>query len=288
MSPLKKILFENQISIDDDGIYTCPEFDYSSDQNLEKNTRESVAELIHINYLDKISMSHSIPVMDKEVQNFLEGLPNSALIIDLGGCWGWHWRHLGELRPDVEVLIIDFVRSNLNYAKVILKPLIGKQVYLMHGDATFLPFGKAAGNNFKFDAIWSVQVFQHIPNYEKACFEAHRVLKIGGKFITYSLHITPFISFLYRLIRKKYFLKGIFNNQFYLERANNKQREIVRKIFGNVEDRYTECLFHPDLKIRFTGKENNVVGLIDSYLSNLSFIGKYIARQRSFFATKNV
>ncbi len=283
---MHKLLIDNRVSIDLDGIYIANEFKFSSEQTLEKNIRESVSEINNLDYLSKISMSHSIPVMDKEVQIFLEDLPENALIIDLGGCWGWHWRHLDLLRPDVEVLIIDFVKSNLNHAKVILKPLLGKQVYLMHADATFLPFGVGGENNFKFDAIWSVQVFQHIPNYEKACLEAHRVLKIGGKFISYSLHITPVNLFIYRLIGKKYFIKGIFNDQFYLERANDKQRDIVKRIFGNVNDRFTECLFHPDLKIRFTGKENNIIGLIDSYFSNFKFIGKYIARQRSFFAVK--
>lgn len=283
---MQKILIDNNLSIDLDGIYMTRDFESSSEQNLERNIRESIAVLNHKNYLNKISMSHSIPVMDKEVQRFLKNLPINALIIDVGGCWGWHWRNLDVLRPDVEVLIIDFVKSNLSHAKVILKHLLGKQVYLMHADATFLPFGKVESNNFKFDAIWSVQVFQHIPNYEKACYEAFRVLKIGGKFVTYSLHITPFVLFVYRLIGKKYFLKGIFNDQFYLERANDNQRNIILQIFGNVKDRYTECLFHPDLKIRFTGKENNIFGIIDSYLGNFSSIGKYIARQRSFSAIK--
>ena len=82
-------------------------------------------------------------------------------------------------RPDVGVLIVDFVRSNLPHARNILGDLVGGQVALMHADATALPF--AVDSSFQdFDGVWTVQTFQHIPAYDKAVVEAYRVLKGGG------------------------------------------------------------------------------------------------------------
>ena len=47
---------------------------------------------------------------------------------------------MASKRPDVSVVIIDFVRQNLIHAKNVLGSLIGNQVALLHGDATSLPF----------------------------------------------------------------------------------------------------------------------------------------------------
>ena len=61
-------------------------------------------------------------------------------------------------RPDVGVLIVDFVRSNLPHARNILGDLVGGQVALMHADATALPF--AVDSSFQdFDGVWTVQTF---------------------------------------------------------------------------------------------------------------------------------
>ena len=43
-------------------------------------------------------------------------------------------------RPDVGVLIVDFLRSNLPHGRNVLGDLVGDQVALMHADATALPF----------------------------------------------------------------------------------------------------------------------------------------------------
>jgi ubiquinone/menaquinone biosynthesis C-methylase UbiE len=150
-----------------DGIYSAQM--PSSDQELERQMREQVAAQQSDEYLDTISRHHSIPVMDHEVARFLAGLPQDALILDIGGCWGWHWRNLATIRPDVSVLIIDFVRANLVHARRLLGVLVGKQDLLMHADATSLPFLDAAGDFQGFDGIWTVQVFQHIPDFPLAC-----------------------------------------------------------------------------------------------------------------------
>lgn len=134
---------------------------------------------------------YSIPVMSHEVDRFLASMPHGALILDVGGCWDWHWRRLAKSRPDVGVLIIDFVRASLIHAEKVLGSLVGTQVALMHADATALPFTDAGADFPGFDGVWSVQTFQHIPDFSQACHEALRVLKTGGRLENYSLHVTP-------------------------------------------------------------------------------------------------
>lgn len=99
----------------------------SQDQSVEIALRERVAASHYENYLKSISTSHSITVMDHEVDRFLAKIPHDGLILDIGGCWGWHWRRLAQARPDVGVLIIDFVRSNLLHAQNVLEGLVGHQ-----------------------------------------------------------------------------------------------------------------------------------------------------------------
>jgi ubiquinone/menaquinone biosynthesis C-methylase UbiE len=165
-------------SINADGIYGS-HITVSENQSTEIALRESVAAAHYDNYLEAISCSHSISVMDFELDRFLAKIPHGGLILDIGGCWGWHWRRLASMRPDIGVLIVDFVRSNLPHARNVLGDLIGDQVALMHADATALPF-KVSPDFQGFDGIWTVQTFQHIPTYDKAVMESYRVLKKGG------------------------------------------------------------------------------------------------------------
>jgi ubiquinone/menaquinone biosynthesis C-methylase UbiE len=220
--------------------------------------------------------------MDHEVDRFLSRMPPGALILDIGGCWGWHWRRLATTRPDVGVLIIDFVRANLGHARNLLGSLVGMQGALMHADATALPFPDADASATGFDGVWTVQVFQHIPDFARACREAHRVLKRGGHFANYSLHATPVNRAAYRLMGKPFHTQGMLKDQFYLTRANDSQRQIVAGIFrGKVTDRYTECLFHPDLRLILTGRAGSSIGQFDARLGDVALLGRWIARQRS-------
>lgn len=284
---LSSILISAAVVQGDDGIYSAQMPLSSSDQQAERDLRERTASQHYDNYLEAISRSHSITVMDFEVDRFLDKLPNDAVILDIGGCWGWHWRRLAKTRPDVGVIIIDFVRANLYCAKQLLGKLVGTQVALMHADATALPFCDGNADAIGFDGIWTVQVFQHIPDFTCACREAHRALKVGGYFFNYSLHATPLNQIIYRLLGKTFHLDGMMHNDFHLTRANDSQKQIVARIFrGEVLDRYTECLFHPDLKLSFTGHLGSYVAKLDSRLGNFPLLGSWIARQRSFEVIK--
>jgi len=272
-----------------DGIYCTPMLSSASDQDAERALREGVAAVQVDNYLDTIAKNHSIPVMDHEVDRFLDSMPNGALILDIGGCWGWHWRRLAATRPDIGVLIVDFVRANLSHAQKVLGSLVGTQIALMHADATALPFADGDTTVPGFDGVWTVQVFQHIPDFACACREARRVLKSGGRFANFSLHATPLNRMVYRLLGKPFHTEGLVKNVFFLNRANEVQKQIVADIFGQekVTDRYTECLFHPDLKLDFSGRFGSSFGQLDARLGELTWLGRWIARQRSFETTKS-
>ena len=268
----------NNLKLGEDGIWSSnlPQ----SEQVDECKLREEVAAKPTENYINEIAQHHSIPVMDYEVTRFLDSVKDNALILDGGGWWGWHWRKLREQKPAARVIIVDFIRSNLRHAQKMLGSLEGSQVVLVHADATALPFEDDA-----FDAFWTVQTFQHIPNFKLACAEAERVLKTGGIFVNYSLHITPIIRMLYKVFGKPYHIEGSLEGLFYLERASNRQRDIVSSIFcAEVKDRYTEIFFHPNLKLTFAAGENNLIGNIDAFLGG--GIGSWFARQRSFEVIK--
>ena len=157
-----------------------------------------------------------------------------------------------------------------------------KEVVALGGDAESLPFAAET-----FDGVWTVQTFQHIRNFALACREAWRVLKPGGKFINYSLHAPVLLKMLYRVCGKKFHLEGEVPNRFYLRRADQEQKSIVEQIFQKpVLERFTECLFHPDLRFTRSGKERSRLGALDAQLSAFPLMGFLIARQRSFFAVK--
>jgi ubiquinone/menaquinone biosynthesis C-methylase UbiE len=268
-----------------DGIYSNLS-GLSTEQSDEIKLRERVAAEHYDNYLDAISHSHSISVMDREVDRFLAKMPQGALILDIGGCWGWHWRRLAKTRPDVGVLIIDFVRSNLTHAQNVLGELVGHQVALMHADATALPFSVDASFS-GFDGIWTVQTFQHIPSFDKATAEAYRVLKRAGVFANYSLNIQPPIRWLCRLIGRGYITEGRIEEVFWLARASKKQKRCIETVFGSkVLERWSEILYSPELHFPVPGREGSLLGKFDALLSNnVGFLG-WFARQRSFHCEK--
>jgi ubiquinone/menaquinone biosynthesis C-methylase UbiE len=268
-----------RLELGDDHIYNSKFV--SSGQEDEIQLRESVASTVYDNYLMEIASHHSITVMDKEVRLFLNLIPYNGIIVDVGGCWGWHWRRLMKQRPDVIVFVVDFVRANLKHAINVLGNMINKNVFLIHGDATQLPFPP-----YSFDGYWSVQMLQHIPNFLKAVQEAYRVLRVPGHFVNYSLNNNKVISLIYRLCGKQYQTKGIVSGNYYLARASKEQENIVAQVFQNqIVCRYTEILFQPDMKIQPGGK-HSLWGRIDSYLSCNTQILSYIARQCSFHTTK--
>ena len=269
----------DKLILDDDGIYS---YAFNNiDQEDEIKTRISVADEIYNDYLSALSQHHSIPVMDKEVRFFCDRMPKNAKIIDVGGCWGWHWRNVSKIRPDIKIFIVDFIKGNLHHAKNILKEDINQSVFLIHGDATDLIF-----DDDVFDGYWSVQTLQHIPNFKKTILEAYRVLKKDGLFANYSLNNQFVIRFIYKLLGREYIVQGN-STHFYLSRASQEQKDVVSEVFEqDVQIRHSEIIFKPELKISFSGREKSIFGVLDSYLSNNVGFLSSIARQQSYHVYK--
>lgn len=266
--------------LDDDGIYRC---DFTNaEQSVELEMREKVATAHYDNPLQKIARHHSIPVMDHEVTRFLAKIPVNGWVVDVGGCWGWHWRKLGDVRTDVQIVIVDFVRANLLYARDILGDAVNKSIFLVHGDATDLRFPDGA-----FDGYWTVQTLQHIPSFDKAISEAFRVLKRGGVFANYSLNDQPPISWLYNLFGRSYVTEGWVAGAYWLARATPDQKRFIESVFGTtVSERWSEILYSPELYFEVPGRETSMIGKFDALLSNnVGFLG-WFARQRSFHCRK--
>ena len=248
----------------------------------EKILRKTVAKQWYPAPLREVSRHHSIGVMDREVAVFTNALPSASLILDVGGCWGWHWRNIAALPKNIRIILLDFVPENFIHAARILGDSFQREVVPMAGDARQLPFPPNT-----FDAVWTVQTLQHIPEFEKACREAWRVLKPGGRFINYSLHSPLFVRLVYLLFGKKFHQKGEVEKCFYLRRADEEQKHVLEKIFqGPVREKFTECIFHPDLHLTHSGREGSPWGRVDFFLGKIHWISRFVARQRSFEVIK--
>jgi SAM-dependent methyltransferase len=255
----------------------------NSDQQIEVRERQSVALRHYPDYLAEIARHHSIPVMDRELDLFLRNIPRNGLIVDVGGGWGWYWRDLNKTRPDLVVFLVDLVRENLTCAMNILEGAVGKNVYLVHGDAINLVF-----EDNTFDGYWSVQALQHVPDFGGAVNEAYRVLKPGGVFASYSLNRQLFIEWLFRMTGKRYHRYGYIGNApYYLNRASREQALFVKNTFSNdVRVRYSEFFFQPDLRLLCFGKDSSYIGRVDSMLSGGNPVFSLLAHQQSYHTHK--
>ncbi len=269
------------LGANDDGIYGRCGGD--SPQAVEIEFRERIAARRYDDYLAEVSRHHSVPVMDTEVRRFLDSIPRGGWIADIGGCWGWHWRHLHAVRPDLRVAIVDFVRPNLSHARRVLGDAVGRLVYLIHGDATRLNLPDAS-----FDGYWSVQTLQHVPDFRAAVDEARRILKPGGRLAVYSLNDAAAVRLLRRLLGQPYHRAGMIADAFYLERLSARQIDAVADAFKMAPtQRFTEILFNPDLGLRGSGAPGSALGWVDSHLSGTGRLAALVARQHSLHAIRH-
>lgn len=136
-----------------------------------------------------------------------------------------------------------------------------------------------------FDAFWSIQTLQHIPNYIEIYKKMYNQMIKGGYFYNRNLNTNLIIKFFYKIFNKNYIVSGYTKNYF-IERSNNIQKKYLEKIFKNKATIiYSEVLFHPDIKI-YTRSKNNFFGKINSLLSGSFILKKIFARQEAFLVKK--
>ena len=237
----------------------------------EITLRKKAARINYKDYFEEISKHHSIEVMYKQIEFFLNKQKKNAIILDIGSGWCWHWKMLNKLRPDIKIIALDFVKENFKHAKKILGKKNLNQIYFVHEDLDRNKFPKNS-----FDAIWSCQAFQHMNNIDKKFKIAHGLLKKNGYLYNFNLNYSIFILFR-NIFRTK---KNIKIKKFYLLNRDTKfQINSLNKIFQKkVSLQYNEILFHPELKL-FLGKKNSFLSRIDSYMSGVGFLRSFIARQ---------
>ena len=249
-------------------------------QNKEFKSRKIVANKKYDNYLTEISLHHSICVMDNTINKFIDLCPKNSIICDIGGGWGWHWRDIYKKRPDIKVVIVDFIFENLIIARKILKKRINKQIFLVNEDCKKFFLGKNL-----FSGVWSVQTIQHIKNYKKIFKKIYIQLKKNSYFYNINLNNNLVVRLIYKLFKKSYLINGT-NSNFFLRRSDSKQKIALEKIFRKKTITiYSELLFHPDIKF-FTGSKKNLIGKIDSLLTGSFFLKKFFARQEGFLIKK--
>jgi ubiquinone/menaquinone biosynthesis C-methylase UbiE len=268
------------LCLGDDGIWGVAKV--SAAQRDELNLREKVASIEYSDYLMEISKHHSINVMDREVEKFIKTIPSNGIILDVGGCWGWHWRNIRKNRPDIRVVIADFVRPNLIHAKKLLLDSVSSSVWLVHADATDLPFSANT-----FDGYWSVQTLQHIPDLERALIEARKVLKPNGIFASYSLNDSPFTRLVNKVLGLEYHNNGLIKGAYYLRRDTEDSLKIYGEYFESQKVSYTEILFNPELGWQRSGRKGSMLGKIDGLLSGKHKVLGQLARQISIHAFKS-
>ena len=86
---------------------------------------------------------------------------------------------------------------------------------------------------------------------------------------------------MYLVFGKNYVVEG-YTGSVFLSRASVTQISQIEKVFDNpVEKRFSEALFHPDLRLK-TGRDSSLWGKLDAKIgSGLPILG-WIARQQSF------
>jgi ubiquinone/menaquinone biosynthesis C-methylase UbiE len=257
----------------------------SSTQQNEKSVRDQLATvplMTENEILKFVAEHHSFEVMQYELKKFIQKIPTGGVLIDVGTGFGWHWVELSKHRPDLVLFLVDFSYASLLLAKRLLNDKCVNQTFFICGDAMDLPFEEGS-----VDAYWSVQTLQHVPSWQRAISEAHRILKKDSMFANYSLNNQKIVEWMYKKIKRNYIVDGEYIPGINLVRANNEQRKIIERCFGTpVEVRYSEVLYSPELLITRPGKRGSIIGKLDRYMSGSSIIARSIGRQSSFHAKK--
>jgi SAM-dependent methyltransferase len=103
-------------------------------------------------------------------------LDDYALALDAGCGNGRYFNMLIE--HSGQIVGVDFSKDMLRMARSKADNLPVGQASVLFGDLTRLPFRDGS-----FDLIASIEVLEHVPNWEQSISEFHRLLKPGGSMI---------------------------------------------------------------------------------------------------------
>lgn len=243
------------------------------EQREEKELREGCAREHGYTDPDKIlkavSSHHCVSIMSGRAKDYRAKFNKSDWILDVGSGTGYYWRNTSG----GNLILMDFAITNLKAAKTLLDGQ--KSIFFVQADAANLPFKSEA-----FSGIWSVQVTQHFPDSVMSSFffEVKMVLKKRFLIEIYNLNPALFLKILYKILGKKFHVKGRIAN-ITLNRLNeNELVAIWRGIFGTakLEFEYSELFFHPDLQFRPNGKW---IEFVENIFRRVPCINRFISRQ---------
>lgn len=122
-----------------------------------------------------------------EIKKLIE--PVKGEILDIGSCDGTFTEVIATKSGTKRIIGIDCIASSVAYAQKRFKK--DKRYRFLVADATKLPF---ADN--RFEAVFCLEVLEHIINPEKVMKEARRVLQPGG----YLIILVPTDNRLFKII----------------------------------------------------------------------------------------
>jgi ubiquinone/menaquinone biosynthesis C-methylase UbiE len=121
-------------------------------------------------------------------------LPPNKKILEIGCGNGIGTRLIHEYFQPSELIATEYDESLVEVTKEKVKDL---NILVEQADATKFRF-----TNNEFDAVVGLSVIHHIPNWEEALDELHRIIKPNGLLIIKELSIDTFSTFFGRISRK--------------------------------------------------------------------------------------
>lgn len=274
---------ENRLGSIADGILIDKKTTNNNGQDIERVMRESVAAPYIGNpgsAIKEASRHHSYGVMTARARDIVVDLERncsgSPLIMDLGCGFGWQWVDIAKQFPGVKFLLVDFAISNLLVCRSLMPYAEYSNVLCLQADISDMPLPDGVT-----DYCWSVQVLQHLPPVKRrdALKEIKRVQKAGAGLYIAWVRATPIIRAMYYLFGKRYHIKGELPDGVFYQRFDAEIETEVRNVFSSCEIRYSETLFHPELRLR---PDSILMGKADLALSS-SPTAYLLARQAEIY-----
>jgi 2-polyprenyl-3-methyl-5-hydroxy-6-metoxy-1,4-benzoquinol methylase len=122
-----------------------------------------------------------------EVGNLVE--PNTKRILDIGCADGAFTKVILDNSKAQEIIAIDVLRSNIDWAKKHWKK--EKEIRFEIGDAHKLNF-----KEITFDAVFALEVLEHVFDPKEVLTQIKRVLKKGG----YAVFLVPAETLLFKVV----------------------------------------------------------------------------------------
>jgi len=156
----------------------------------------------------------------REVGKLIE--PTGGLILDIGCADGAFTKLIVDKSKAEKIIAIDVLKTNINWAKKKWKNI--RQINFRVGDAHDLQFKAQT-----FDAVFALEVLEHVFEPEKVLKGIKRVLKKDG----YAVFLVPAETLLFKIVWffwTKYYKGRIWDNTHLHAYSNNHLVKLAKRI----------------------------------------------------------